>query len=89
MISQLYLFIGRTLTDGDYYRVERLKPPLDSEVRHGFTLTKRTGEQHTVAQNIYGWGCSCGDFTFRRDKRGDVCKHIASLEAVGLIEVQT
>jgi hypothetical protein len=33
----------------------------------------------------HGWQCTCEDFAHRRERRGEMCKHLGALQAVGLL----
>jgi hypothetical protein len=77
--SALVLLIGETA-----YQVTRTDadPRL---ARNVIGLTKADGVSYTVAMTAHGVQCSCPDFIFRREAKGEVCKHIRSLQCHGLL----
>ena len=46
----------------------------------------RAADVYDVAVTEHGATCTCADFTFVREKRGQTCKHIKSCQSVGLLK---
>lgn len=67
------------------YEVQRL----DGHPDIGFPavrLIKADGSSFDLLRTKHSWQCECPDFANRRQHKGEECKHIRALAAVGLIQ---
>ncbi len=72
------------LISGKAYALTNLEPgTLPSKA---WRLRKASGTQYTVSVTDFGPACTCKDFIYAREKRGDTCKHIRACKAVGILE---
>lgn len=74
----LYLAIGDR-----FYRVQ----PLEAirPVLRAWKLTKGDGTAYELHADQHGLSCTCGDFTFRHQNDGQLCKHLESLVRATLL----
>lgn len=74
------------LIDGEPYDLRRLPTELP-EHRLVWELQREGGEPHVVvvfkAQSRLH--CDCEDFGYRRERKGELCKHLSSLADAGLV----
>ena len=71
--TELYLRVG-----GSFYGLTRLHvDPRQAET--AWRLRKKTGKEYTCWEDEHGLHCDCKDFIYRREKKGETCKHLASL----------
>lgn len=79
--ASLILLIG-----GEPYELRRMPSEL-SEHRLIWELQREGSEPHTVivfkAQGRLD--CDCGDYTWRKERVGGLCKHLAALVEAGLV----
>lgn len=76
-----------TITQGKkvtQYQIENLFPDADL-ADPAFRLVKNDGKEYTVHVDKWGCHCDCPDAHWRKDKRGEFCKHLSAMAAVGLI----
>ena len=74
-----------TLTINGVHYLIRLNEAHPGVARKAWRLTKADGTTYDVGIREFGTECSCGDFNFRRQQRGQQCKHIRAMVAVGLL----
>ncbi len=48
-------------------------------------LRKISGKTYTVSVDEGKGHCTCADFIYAREKRGETCKHIRACTAVGIL----
>lgn len=74
----LYLAIGDR-----FYRVQPLKAV--RPVLRAWKLTKGDGTAYELHADHHGISCTCGDFTFRHQNDGQLCKHARELVKATLL----
>lgn len=85
---------GTTLSISvDGTATEYLIEPLDPDPAIGHPALRLlkigSGSEFAVYDLIrtrHGWTCSCGDFTFRHQNDGKLCKHLGAVLAVRLLK---
>jgi hypothetical protein len=76
MKSSLVLFIDETP-----YGVTKI----DTDAGVKAWRIKKLDGQNYIVSNAQGFQCECGDFTLKREKRGELCKHLRAAIEVGLL----
>ena len=76
----------RLRISGVSYRVRPIEAlSRDAGVARAFRLKRVGAEPITVADTLHGIVCDCGDYVFRHDGKGTLCKHARACRAVGLL----
>ncbi len=73
------------LIKGSVYALTNLHP--GSMPSKAWRLRKITGKTYTVSVDEGRGHCTCADFIYAREKRGDTCKHLLAMKAVGLLDL--
>lgn len=76
------------LINGRAYSVRPAQREAGDDTR-AFKLTSQQGPTYYVAQNDHGTACTCPDWTIRRQKAGEQCKHIRALTALRIFDAPT
>ena len=66
------------------YEVEILKPD-PSIASKAIRLRGENGSITDVVMTVHGIACDCLDYLYKRESRGELCKHAKGLIAVGLL----